>query len=205
MDSTIVYRVIGVEGSCIPDTGFIKILVHPLPIVNAGPDQKVLAGTEVQLLGSGQYIKDYLWSPAQNLSCTTCNNPRTKPASTTLFTLKATSEFGCTDSDDVVIFIFCDQSQLFLPNTFTPNGDGQNDYFFPQGQGVAKIKSFIVYNRWGQKVYERTNMDANIREQGWDGTYGGDKLGSDTFVYTLEAICDNGENVFWKGDVTLIR
>lgn len=205
MDSTIVYRVIGVEGSCIPDTGFIKILVHPLPIVNAGPDQKVLAGTEVQLFGSGQYIKDYLWSPAQNLSCTTCNNPRTKPTTTTLYTLKATSEFGCTDSDDVVVIIFCDQSQIFLPNTFTPNGDGQNDYFYPQGQGVAKIKTFIVYNRWGQKVYERTNMDANMREQGWDGTYQGDKLGSDTFVYTLEAICDNGEVVFWKGDVTLIR
>lgn len=205
MDSTIVYRVVGIEGSCIPDTGFIKILVHPLPIVNAGADQRVLAGTEVQLNGTGQYIKEYLWSPAQNLSCSSCSNPTTTPTTTTLFTLKATSEYGCSDSDDVVVHIFCDQSQLFLPNSFTPNGDGQNDYFYPQGQGVAKIKSFIVYNRWGQKVYERTSMDANMREQGWDGTYQGDKLGSDTFVYTLEAICDNGETVFWKGDITLIR
>lgn len=205
LDSTIVYRVIGIEGSCIPDTGFIKVLVHPLPIVNAGADQRVLAGTEVQLNGTGQYIKEYLWSPAQNLSCSSCSNPTTKPTTTTLFTLKATSEYGCSDSDDVVVHIFCDQSQLFLPNSFTPNGDGQNDYFYPQGQGVAKIKSFIVYNRWGQKVYERTSMDANTREQGWDGTYQGDILGSDTFVYTLEAICDNGEAVFWKGDITLIR
>lgn len=205
MDSSIIYRVIGTEGSCIPDTAFITVTVHPLPEVNAGSDQKVLAGTEVQLNGSGKNIKDYLWTPSDNLSCKDCPNPKAKPLITTIYTLKGTSDFGCSDSDDVQIIIFCDQSQLFLPNTFTPNGDGQNDYFFPQGSGVGKIKSFIVYNRWGQKVFEKTNMDANAREQGWDGTVSGEKANPDTFVYTMEATCDNGEIVFWKGDITLIR
>ncbi|MES2480043.1 MAG: PKD domain-containing protein [Bacteroidota bacterium] len=205
MESTIIYRVIGTEGSCIPDTAFITVTVHPLPDVNAGPDQKVLAGTAVQLSGSGTNIKDYLWTPSDNLSCADCPNPTAKPLVTTIYTLKATSDFGCSDSDDVKIVIFCDQSQLFLPNSFTPNGDGQNDYFFPQGSGIGKIKSFIVYNRWGQKVFERTNTDANNREQGWNGTFDGNALNSDTYVYTLEATCDNGEIVFWKGDITLVR
>lgn len=205
MDSSLTYRVIGTEGSCIPDTGFIKVTVHPLPIVDAGADQRVLAGTAVQLLGTGTNIKDYLWWPDTALSCANCPNPKTTATKTTLYTLKVTSDFGCSDTDQVNIVVFCDQSQLFIPNTFTPNGDGQNDYFFPQGTGVGKIKSFIVYNRWGQKVFERTNIDINVREQGWDGSFGGTTLGSDTFVYTLEATCDNGEIVFLKGDITLIR
>ncbi|MFA6150873.1 MAG: PKD domain-containing protein [Chitinophagaceae bacterium] len=205
MDSTIIYRVIGTEGSCIPDTAMIKVTVHPLPEVDAGADQKVLAGTEVQLSGNGKYIKDYLWSPAATLSCASCQNPVAKPLTTTIYTLKGTSDFGCSDSDKVQITIFCDQSQLYIPNTFTPNGDGLNDYFYPQGKGVGKIKAFTIFNRWGQKVFEKTAFDANTKEQGWDGTFNGDALSPDTFVYTLEATCDNGEIVFIKGDVTIIK
>jgi gliding motility-associated-like protein len=205
MKHTVVYRVIGVEGSCIPDTGYIEVTVHPTPEVNAGADQKVLAGTEVQLSGSGKYIKDYLWTPDTLVTCGDCQNAIARPMVTTTFTLRGTSEYGCSDSDDVIITIFCDKSQLFIPNTFTPNGDGQNDFFYPQGQGISKITSFVIYNRWGQKVYERTGINANSREQGWDGSFNGDMLSPDTFVYTLEATCDNGESVFWKGDITLIK
>jgi gliding motility-associated-like protein len=205
MDSSLTYRVIGTEGSCIPDTAFIIVTIHPLPDVEAGPDQRVLAGTAVQLKGSGTNIKDYLWSPTNGLSCSDCPNPSFSATKTTVYTLIAKSEYGCSDSDKVQIIVFCDQSQLFIPNTFTPNGDGQNDYFFPQGTGIGKIKSFIIYNRWGQKVFERTNVDVNAQNQGWDGTLNGDLLSPDTFVYTMEATCDNGEIVFFKGDVTLIR
>lgn len=205
LDSNIIYQVIGREGSCIPDTALVKVTVHPLPEVNAGPDQKVLAGSEITLSGTGKNVVDYRWSPAEDLSCDNCPNPKGKISVTTIFTLKGTTQYGCSDSDDVQIVIFCDQSQLFIPNTFTPNGDGQNDYFYPQGKGVGKIKMFIIYNRWGQKVFERSNFDANVREQGWDGTFQGKPLNPDSFVYTLEATCDNGETVFFKGDVTIIK
>jgi gliding motility-associated-like protein len=205
LDSNIIYRVIGTEGSCIPDTAFVKVTIHPLPEVNAGPDQRVLAGTLTQLNGTSKVSSAFLWIPSDSLSCATCANPTVRLIHTSTFTLTGITSFGCTDTDDVEIVIFCDQSQLFIPNTFTPNGDGHNDYFYPQGKGVGKIKSFIVYNRWGQKVFERTNIDANTKELGWDGTFKGEPQGSDTFVYTLEATCDNGETVFWKGDVTLIK
>ncbi|MGC4058176.1 MAG: PKD domain-containing protein [Chitinophagaceae bacterium] len=204
-DTSIVYRVIGIEGSCIPDTAFVNLTVHPLPKADAGADQKVLAGTEVQLNGNSQFGKTYLWSPEQTLTCAACQSPVAHPGSTTIYTLKVTSEFGCVDSDDVQIIVFCDQSQLFIPNTFTPNNDGKNDYFYPQGQGVGKIKSFIVFNRWGQKVFERHDMDANMQQQGWDGSVNGTPAGPDTYVYTVEATCENGETVFLKGDVTIIK
>ena len=206
MDSSITYQVIGYEAACIPDTANVKVIVHPLPIVNAGPDQKVTAGSTVQFDGQGSNVKSFSWTPAENLSCSDCPKPKSSaPSIKTTYLLRATSEYGCSDSDEVVIDIYCNQSQLFLPNSFTPNGDGQNDYFYPQGDGVTQIKSFIIYNRWGQKMFERNNMTTIGKEQGWDGTYAGEKLNSDTYVYTLEAVCDKGEIVFIKGDITLIR
>jgi gliding motility-associated-like protein len=204
-DSSILYRIIGVEGACIPDTGFLKLTVFPLPGTDAGADQKVLAGTEVQLQGSSRHGKVYRWEPADRLVCADCAATVARPLFTTNYVLVSTTEHGCVDSDSVRIVIFCDQSQLYLPNTFTPNGDGVNDYFYPQGKGIAYIQTFTVFNRWGQKVFERKGMEANVSQLGWDGNLAGAALGPDTYVYILEATCDNGEPVFLKGDVTLIR
>lgn len=205
LDSNITYMVVGSEGTCIPDTAYIKVTIHPLPTVNAGPDQRVLSGTTVTLNATGTLVSTYLWIPATDLSCSNCPNPTTTPQVTTTYALVGYSDYGCVDTDSVTIIIFCDQSQLFIPNSFTPNHDGQNDIFYPHGSGISKIKSFRIYNRWGQMVYEKTNIGVNDKSQGWDGTFKGEELGSDTFVYTLEAVCDNGETVFWKGDITLIK
>jgi gliding motility-associated-like protein len=205
LDTTITYIVIGREGSCIPDTGRLRILVHPLPEVNAGEDQRVLAGSMVTLNGSSQRVKEYLWQPGDSLDCVTCPITGYRARVTTTFTLKGITDHGCVDSDDVTIVVFCDQSQLFIPNTFTPNGDGQNDVFYPRGSGVGKIKALRIYNRWGQLVFERLNMDVNAAGQGWDGNFKNEQLNPDVYVYTLEATCDTGEQIFWKGDVTIIR
>lgn len=205
-DSSITYRVIGKEGSCIPDTALIRIHLRPLPKVDAGADQKVLSGTVVQLQAQlSADVTSILWKPNINLSCTDCSNPTAKPIQSTIYIVKATTDFGCSDSDQVRIVVFCDQSQVFLPNSFTPNGDGVNDYFYPQGSGVSKITLFQVYNRWGQKVFENTQANINMASQGWDGRYNGQDLSPDTFVYILEALCDNGEKVLIKGDINLIR
>jgi gliding motility-associated-like protein len=205
LDTSITYLVIGREGSCIPDTAKIRAVVHPLPEVHAGDDQRVLAGSMVSLNGNGVRVKDYLWQPGDSLVCPSCPVTQYRAQKTMTFTLKGFSDYGCVDSDDVTIVVFCDQSQLFIPNTFTPNGDGQNDVFYPQGSGVGKVKAFRIYNRWGQLVFERMNMDVNARDQGWDGTFKGEQLSPDVYVYTLEAACDNGEEIFWKGDIAIIR
>lgn len=205
LDSSIIFTIVGYEGSCIPDTTILSVIVYPRSGVNAGSDQKILAGSTVQLNAVGKNIKSYKWSPNTTLSCSDCANPIAKPIYTTIYTVVATTDYGCIDADSVTITIFCDNEQLFLPNTFTPNGDGQNDYFYPQGKGVQKLKKMIIYNRWGQKVYDKTDIDVNIKEQGWDGTFSGEILKPDTYVYYIEAYCDNGELFTIKGDINLIR
>jgi gliding motility-associated-like protein len=103
------------------------------------------------------------------------------------------------------VHIFCNKSQLFLPNTFTPNGDGQNDVFYPRGTGISKIRWFRIYNRWGQLLFERSNIGPNDISNAWDGTYLGDTPRPDVYVWEVEAICETGEPLFVKGDVTIIH
>jgi gliding motility-associated-like protein len=101
--------------------------------------------------------------------------------------------------------IVCDKSQLFIPNTFTPNNDGENDIFYPRGVGLKSISSFRVYNRWGELVFEKRGTQLNDPSGGWDGTYKGKQLNPDVFVWVIEGICDTGDPVNTKGDINLIR
>jgi gliding motility-associated-like protein len=92
-----------------------------------------------------------------------------------------------------------------MANVFTPNGDGNNDRFFPQGKGISVIYSFKVYSRWGELMYEAYNIPINDENYGWDGTFKGIPLDPDVYVYSIDGICILGDRFFKKGDVSLIR
>ena len=204
-DVTTVYTVLAYEGSCLPDSHSVRVVVHPLPTVNAGSDETIVAGNSVNLNASGTDISTYAWSPDQTLSCNTCSSPIASPYGTTTYTVTVATDFGCKAKDDVTIFVLCDEGQLFIPNTFSPNGDGDNDVFYPRGIGLRSIRSFRVYNRWGELVYERQGIQLNDAVTAWDGTYKGNKLSPDVFVYVLEGVCEGGEIMTWKGDISLVR
>ncbi len=204
-DTSIEYMVIASEGSCEPDTGYVSVIVHPKPEVNAGPDHSIVAGETVTITPTGTHLETLLWTPSEGLSCTKCNTTLASPGVTTTYTVTAVTQYGCSDTDDVTIKVVCDNKQVFIPNTFSPNGDGQNDIFYARGKGLDRIISFRVFNRWGELVYERNNIGLNDAAAGWDGTYKGQALTPDVFVYSVEAICTTGENISWKGDVSLIR
>jgi gliding motility-associated-like protein len=193
------------EGSCIPDTHYVDMIVHPKPIVNAGNDQTIVAGASASLQGSGTGIIKYMWLNDGTLNCDNCSNPVANPKKTTTYILTGYTNYGCTDSDRVTVFVLCDKSQMFVPNTFTPNGDGHNDYFYPRGTGIDQIRSMRVYNRWGEVVYEKTSFVPNDKASGWDGKFKGTELRPDVFVYLIEATCENGDPITFKGDVTLVK
>ncbi|OSZ82130.1 hypothetical protein CAP35_02355 [Chitinophagaceae bacterium IBVUCB1] len=199
------YTVISYEGSCIPDTDFVNVTVHPLPEVTATGSAKIIAGNSTPISATGKLIDRFKWVPAESLSCSDCPDPTASPSKTTEYTIHVFTDFGCVDSDKVTITVLCDKSQLFIPNTFTPNGDGQNDIFYPRGNGLDKLKSFRIYNRWGETVFERSNIALNDQYSGWDGNFRGAQLPPDVFVYIVEAYCDNGDVMTIKGDITLVR
>ncbi|HVB03135.1 MAG TPA: PKD domain-containing protein [Chitinophagaceae bacterium] len=207
LDSTVTYMVIGSDSNhCFSDTAEVTVQVNPLPQVNAGPNQTVTVGSVVQLnaYASG-IITAWQWNPTDYLSCTNCANPISVPKNSVTYEVTATNNFGCQDSASVTIHLICSHGVVYIPNTFTPNGDGMNDVFYPRGKGVKIVNYFRVFNRWGQLVFERDNFNINDINSGWDGTYKGQPLTPDVFTYVTEMVCDNNEVFMLKGNVTLLR
>jgi gliding motility-associated-like protein len=205
--TTTIYRVIGTDSdNCFRDTADIPVRVYPIPQVNAGIDVNVSAGTPVRLNPVvSPDVTRYSWTPAFNLSCPVCRDPLVTTGRNMEFTLEVKNDGGCTSRDVISVFVTCNNGNLFIPNTFSPNGNGVNESFYPRGRGIAKIKSFRVFNRWGEVVFERMEFQPNDASLGWDGTFKGRPLGPDVFVYTCDVVCENNIVLGYKGDVTLLR
>ena len=202
---TTTYEVIAQLGSCIPDTNYVTVVVYPLPTIHASGDQVIIDGSSASLTSSGTNIASIGWSPAATLSCDSCYNPVATPPGTTTYYVDVTSPNGCRGGDSVIIKVICDASQIFIPNSFTPNNDGINDVFYPRGTGISQVKSFRIYNRWGELLFEKDNFNLNDVSSAWTGSFNGAPPRPDVYVYIVDAICNNGEPLTIKGDVTIIK
>jgi len=105
----------------------------------------------------------------------------------------------------VTVYVICNGANVFIPNTFSPNGDGANDVFYPRGTGLFSIKSARVFNRWGEVVYEKAEFMPNNAAAGWDGSFKGKKLNTDVYIYVIEILCDNNTLLTYKGNIALIN
>jgi gliding motility-associated-like protein len=121
-------------------------------------------------------------------------------AGTYVITLISTipNSLNCYDTVSHTV-TFIPNPELFVPNSFTPNGDNRNDLFRVRGKAFDNFY-FTVYNRWGQKVFE--TYDQNV---GWDGTYNGMAADPGVFAWYLKASCEGGEEIIQKGNVTLLK
>ncbi|MFM7815328.1 MAG: gliding motility-associated C-terminal domain-containing protein [Flavobacteriales bacterium] len=98
-----------------------------------------------------------------------------------------------------VLDFVCGPPNIYVPNAFTPNGDGENDRLFVRANLVTDIH-FAIYDRWGELVFETTKLDV-----GWNGEFKGEALDPDVYVYYLKATCAGGQSYYTQGNVTLIR
>ncbi len=206
-DTTTTYQVIGSDyKSCFADTQYVKISVFNYPTINAGADVTIPSGTTYQINAIGSPdIDSILWTPPTGLSCTNCFTPVAAPITTTTYIADVINNGGCKASDSITIIVLCNNNNLFIPNTFSPNGDGVNDVFYVRGKGLSRVQSILIFNRWGQVVFEKKDFAANDPSAGWDGTINGKPGPVDVYVYTVEVICDNSQIVPYHGNVALIR
>lgn len=204
---TTTYQVTGFgEGNCFTDTRTATVTVHPLPVINAGEDIEMPVGSSIVLPVTGSNdITQIQWLPTTYLNCTDCLTPTATPRQSTTYHIQVTNAFGCMSMDDINIKLVCESGVTFLPNTFTPNGDGQNDIFYIRGKGIQSVKSFRIFNRWGQLVFERSNFNIEEPRYGWDGRLNGQLVNPDVFVYVVEMVCDTNETFTIKGNVMLLR
>ncbi|MEP6465349.1 MAG: PKD domain-containing protein [Parafilimonas sp.] len=207
-DTAITYKVIGYTAkNCFADTGYLFVKTFPKPQVNIAQDEIVLnIGSSVRLnVSSSADVTTWRWSPPQGLSSTVEADPVASPIQTTTYSCIASNGGSCVSRDQITIRVVCGSTNVFIPNTFSPNKDGMNDVFFPRGKGLFNIKSFRVFNRWGQIVFERFNTVPNNANDGWNGSFNGKPLPSDVYVYIMEVECENNIIIPFKGNVTLVR
>jgi gliding motility-associated-like protein len=196
------YTAIFQNGTCVIPSIPVSVDVKKLPSVTAGKEQIIIKGMEVELSATSPDDVTYAWSENYFLSCIDCINPSAKPEKDTSYKVTVTNQYGCKASDNQRIKIIedCNGDAVFIPNTFTPNGDGQNDMLFVVGPGVQSVKEFRVFNRWGELVFD--TRDTSV---GWDGSYKGEKLNPAVFVFYVDVECIDGRRTIKKGNVTLIR
>jgi gliding motility-associated-like protein len=106
--------------------------------------------------------------------------------------------------DTVNVVTFCKNSEVFIANAITPDGDGINDILIVRGRGIT-VKSFRIFNRWGNLVFEKVGFQPNDPKYGWDGKVKGVPANPDVYVYVAEVVCDNGTPYLYKGNVTILK
>jgi len=182
--------------SCGSETDSILVDVLPNPLVDAFGDTTI-APMETAQIGAAGGV-DYSWSPTDGLSCTSCADPIVNTNQSTLYYVVVTDSNGCSALDSVLITIDYNVP-VFVPNVFSPNGDGYNDVVFVRGGSFIEFH-FTIYNRWGQVIFQ-----TNDRHAGWDGTFNSKDLDPGVFVYRLTYTDWQGTEGELSGNITLIK
>jgi gliding motility-associated-like protein len=177
------------------DTSFIIIAYPSDTTIDLG------ASVPISVLSSGDSIASIYWQPTAGLSCFDCVSPVASPVQTTYYVATVTSDSGCVASGYVNITVI-PKHVIFIPDVFTPNGDGNNDYFEVYGNKAAwKQFEVKIFDRIGEKVYESNDMNFK-----WDGTFKGKPCNPAVFVYLIDVVyIDDVPDKLYKGSITLLR
>lgn len=151
-------------------------------------------------------ITQYTWIPADGLDCNDplCAMPTVTVKENACYTVTATNAYGCSGVATLCLQAFCKDAQVFVANAFAPTGNiPDNRRLYVKATGVVTVQSFIVFNRWGKIVFERSNFQPNDPAYGWDGFINGKVADTGVYVYMVKVICENGTIYTIPGNTTL--
>ena len=193
------YKVVLTNGYGCKDSALVNINVYKKLFVNAGKDKIILLGDTVVLDGviKGTAVNFY-WSAAGSISSVTTATPYAFPANETHYTLNGISTLGCGNaSDEVIVRVL---KNIFIPNAFSPNGDGKNDIFRVAVPDSYQLISFQIFNRWGFTVFNSPYPSA-----GWDGNVNGQPQETGAYIYYAVFKTPANKKINIKGRVMLLR
>jgi len=176
------------------DTGYVSVHVYPSAVVNLPDSVQIWTGETYQMDPQGNCLY-FQWFPPSGLSGTDISNPVASPTVRTRYFVTATTENGCMLKDSIDVLVNT-ETAIDVPNAFSP---GSGDFKVVK-RGQANLQYFRVFNRWGNKVFETSNI-----ENGWDGTYNGKPQPTGVYIYTVEATTITGVPFKKSGNVTLLR
>ncbi len=184
--------------TCRVASNVLSIYVHPLPSVDAGPDRIYVRGypdTINAVASANGETLSYFWTPPVYMEDPTALKAVVTPGADIFYTLMAQSVFGCSNDDGVNVKVV---DAIFIPNAFTPNGDGLNDTWSIPYLDVGLDADVRIFNRWGQLVYHSSSGKV-----AWDGTL--NSVPQPAGVYIYDVIFRNGKMPKMKGTLVLIR
>jgi len=194
------------------ETSEIIAINTPVPLsVDLGEDQTIELGASVTLQAIVNVPFDSLasvvWTPLpDSAECPQCLTQNIIPLISTTYSIQVIDNNGCRDDDKVVVIVDR-QKHVYVPNVFSPDGDGQNDKFrlFARPGSVHNVRYVSVYDRWGDAVFQVKDFSPYDQSIGWDGTYKGQAMTPAVFVWVAEIEFIDGYTEIFKGDVTLLR
>ncbi len=198
-----VFHVVTTSGTCWPDTSAVTVHVRGHAYVELPEQMTVVVNGEIPLHIQSGELSSYHWSVsgAGELSCTDCMKPTFRPAEDQVVRLTGADQYGCTTSDTMLIHVLpCDPEEIFVANTFTPNGDGLHDKVLLHSRTLTQLDYFRVYDRWGAIVFESHEV-----AEGWDGLIAGTAAPQGVYLYTIRGKCDSGYTLEKNGTITLVR
>jgi gliding motility-associated-like protein len=174
------------------------ITVYDMPIIVAYGDTTINIGESTEIFVTGGL--SYYWYPNNSsIACITCSNTTVQPTVSTNYIVVGSNSQYCQAQDTVKIIVDVNCGDFFIPNVFSPNDDGLNDFINVHGRCITTY-NLQIFSRWGEKVFETSNL-----ENSWDGTYKGKKMDTGVFVYKADGVSIDGKSFKFKGNITLIR
>jgi gliding motility-associated-like protein len=143
----------------------------------------------------------YQWLPANGLNNPTIKSPVFLYDRPQEYLIQVRADNGCVNTDTLLVRMFLSYT-IYVPNAFSPNGDGVNDRIYPILVGNIQLKNFRVFSRWGTLLFETSNSTSSM---GWNGQWNNTNQPIDTYTWTAEAITANGEIIKRSGNFVLIR
>lgn len=179
------------------DTFDVMVQVQPDAVLNLGEDVTIFPGEQIRMDPSGNCLY-YSWFPPHGLSAVNIADPIAAPDVNTRYFVTGRTEHGCIAEDSIDVYVSL-ESVLDVPNAFSP-GSQPNSEIKIIKRGIATLKYFRIFNRWGAKVFETSNID-----EGWTGEFNGKPQPMGVYVYMVEAYTNTGRRFYKQGNITLIR
>ncbi len=190
------YQMVGISEYGCRDTQNVMIYVHPSAVIFLEDSVLIYPGESYHIQPQTN-ASEFLWTPTSGLKGRFFADPVVTPEVSTKYIVTASTEFGCTVKDSIMVYV-SDDGLVSIPNAFVPGS--ANSVFKVIKRGIVALNYFRIFDRWGVMVYESKDIDA-----GWDGTYKGKPQPFGVYIYQVEAVTQGGQIFRQHGNVTLIR
>ncbi len=193
--TTIYTAYVSHNGDCIA-TATVQVKVNPLPTISAGDDFAANVDDPMHLNATSNGT--LTWVFGDDIQCVTCPQTQIFPKKSVCYIAEAVNAHNCKSRDEICVEVTTNYN-IYIPNVFTPNGDGNNDVFLVYGTGLTKFE-MTIYDRWGEKLYT-----VNDQLKGWDGTFKGTLCKQDAYTYLIIYTSLDGKKHEKTGHVTLLK